>query len=124
MTDLTEFLLERIAEEQMIAQLAILKSPNWLPCWSAESDYRDVNDGAAAMVVESATNEEIAEHIALHGPARVIAECDAKRSIIRGCADVLSNPSAPEAVALADDTLRTLAGLYTQADGYDPAWRL
>jgi hypothetical protein len=63
MTDLAEFLLARIAEDEAVAREAVR--------WS---------EGASQW---GDSGEPDWEHIARHDPARVLAECDAKRRIVQ-----------------------------------------
>lgn len=77
---ITEFLLARIAEDETVATAAqerTKREPWWV-------------DGPAQVSGKFwvyATGEKfdepmVADHIARHGPARVLAECEAKRRII------------------------------------------
>jgi hypothetical protein len=61
---LTEFLLARIAEDEAAA-----RAVGWTPRWVMAHDLPDAPPGIVA-------------HIARHDPARVLAECAAKRRIV------------------------------------------
>jgi hypothetical protein len=90
---LTDFLLARIAEDEAVAQNA------WPDRWEQDGDrnsvqtaetglrggYEGLHMGVAnmAMTVGSYRAEaRNAAHIARHDPARVLAECEAKRRIV------------------------------------------
>jgi hypothetical protein len=72
---LTEFLLARIAEDEAVARAA-----------AGESAYPHYGDTAAEEVVAMAEGEGCAlegtQHFARWLPARVLAECEAKRQIV------------------------------------------
>jgi hypothetical protein len=74
-----------------------------------------------------ATAEEAANaaHIARHDPARVLAECAAKRRIVEQLWSYVarpdptsSDPSGTQALWI----IKTLALPYADHDGYDPSW--
>ncbi|MGZ4524215.1 MAG: DUF6221 family protein, partial [Mycobacteriaceae bacterium] len=64
-------------------------------------------------------------HIARHDPARVLAECEAKRRIVeryRVCEPNYDEGNRLETRVL-DWTMRLLALPYADHPDYDPAWR-
>lgn len=63
-----------------------------------------------------------AEHIARHDPARVLAECAAKRAIVESLLDLLvsGGPSHHHYRHM----LRTLAAVYADHDQYQEAWKV
>jgi len=80
---LAEFLLARIAEDEAAAHVnaigtswrvapTVLKAPQWESCVITESEE----------VIADELSKVDAEHIARWDPARVLAECEAKRRII------------------------------------------
>lgn len=71
MTTLPEFLLARIAEDEAIAEVAEEESAG---SWEFDLDAK----GRAGF-----------EHITRHDPARVLAECRAKRRIVQEYTDLL-----------------------------------
>lgn len=82
MNDLSEFLLARIAEDEDAARRAAF---GYGAGWASERD--DVEDwsvvhadGQRDMV--GCEDRDVTRHIARHDPARILAECDAKRRII------------------------------------------
>jgi rubrerythrin len=93
--DLAEFLLARIADEEAGAKAAggaawRFGAPNAEAEWNPDAeawrtDYTGVSEAASGEVVvydEGWPDEEQARHIAHWDPARVLAECEAKRRIV------------------------------------------
>jgi len=119
--DLDQFLLARIAEDKRIA--ADAASAGGREEWDAAADGRPPH---------------VAEHVARHDPARVLAECAAKRRLVLACRD--SRPdlrflgARPNGLAdfpltptdqhqLAALTLALLALPYAEHHDYRPEWR-
>jgi len=75
MTGITEFLLARIEDDEKGADTATYGSRR---SWVLNSGDQSVVTGAGAET----PCWEVAQHIARHDPARVLAECKAKRAII------------------------------------------
>jgi hypothetical protein len=141
-SDLATWLLDRIAEDEAVARAA--RQGTWRDTGTVLAGVIAVESYDTVAVCNSsewgggeysypATAEEAASasHIARHDPARVLAECAAKRrivdehaggggSICSVCADGMWNL---ERASLPCDTLRILALPYAACDGYDPAWR-
>jgi hypothetical protein len=104
MNDLAEFLLARIADDEAVARLCAEMFPSpwevadrgWrVRIYSAnvpdESDHAEPGDERAPVVMEVEPSRHIddprwlserVEHVRRHDPARVLAECDAKRRIV------------------------------------------
>ena len=120
--DLDQFLLARIAEDKRVALDAASAAGRevWL------SGEPPAGDG------------DPADHVARHDPARVLAECAAKRRLVLACRD--SRPdlhflgARPRGLAdfpltpadqhqLAALTLALLALPYAEHHDYRPAWR-
>jgi hypothetical protein len=118
--DLDQFLLARIAEDKRIAADA------------ATAGGREEWDAAADRP------RHVAEHVARHDPARVLAECAAKRRLVLACRD--SRPdlrflgARPHGLAdfpltptdqhqLAALTLALLALPYAEHHDYRREWR-
>lgn len=132
---ITEFLLARIAEDEEVAKSA--GGGRWSIAPGA--DGIGWHDGLAIAVVESTWDACIsvapAEHTVRHDPARVLAECQAKRAIVgrhklgswhSGVLDV--DVVTCETCNTADDDwpcpdLRDLAAVYADHPDYDDAWR-
>jgi len=68
-------------------------------------------------------------HIARHDPARVLAECEAKRRIVERCKWAVEHPDYADDMELAAnwndayDTLCDLATIYADHPDYDESWR-
>ena len=70
---LAEFLLARIEEDEAVAR-GVDAGPSWFSATNLVSD----GDGSLAVLDHDAD----ADHIARHDPARVLADCKAKRAIV------------------------------------------
>lgn len=118
---LTDFLLARIAEDEARANGAL----------AAESNYPHFGDTAADALLGLAESEGADAAALLHfgqyRPARVLAECEAKRRIVEAAhprnlpldsADYLSGATYGLDVAL-----RALAAVYADHPGYRDEWR-
>ena len=82
MTTLTEFLLARITEDEAVARRATgaERTGNW---W-LDPDEGGVTEVSCLDVQGFITAVDVdAAHIARHDPARVLADCDAKRRIVK-----------------------------------------
>lgn len=102
---LTDFLLARIAEDEEVAKQAKSDSPRWASTqkdgtlkidtgiesmgwefgggdgiWSCDDPYDDCGTYVSHAFAEG-------DHIARHDPARVLAECEAKRRIVEEHSD-------------------------------------
>jgi len=111
----TEFLLARIAEDEAAATAAV------------EFDY-----GVSAWCDDG---DPVNAHIARHDPARVLAECQAKRAIIEqadeasGLDAMVDNDRAvgPRDMEtdpyVGDVILRHLAGVYADHPDYRQEWK-
>lgn len=103
---LTEFLLARIAEDEAVAIAAVQGF--------TEGDFwRDGNTTTLAS----------ARHVASHGPARVLAECEAKRRIVAGLSGVLAQSRNEQQIQNAQTTLGHLAAVYADHPDYRDEWR-
>ena len=149
MSDLVEFLSARIAEDEAVARTA--GEPPWDEwryddggeVYHAETRRRAPNMRYPNGVTNDteglspAVTEDVGPHIARHDPARVLAECRAKRRIVEAFAD------AERAVATYDhdnpipaywqewgnrhalaSVLESLAQPYADHADYDPAWAM
>jgi hypothetical protein len=145
--DLATWLLAAIAEDERIARDAASPSP-----WMVDDQQRDDRAiyGAArgATVAYDPSGDEDSKrhfaHIARWDPARVLAECDAKRRIVeahrsvrRTCLGDESNPAAwrdlcptcgsgepyEYPVFSPCDTLKLLALVYVDRPGYRSEWK-
>ncbi len=78
---LVEFLLERIAEDEAHAREAMGATDGEWSSWNRSWDAgaRDLAAGGERIAALPTT---IDEHVCRHDPARVLAECEAKRRIV------------------------------------------
>lgn len=140
---ISEFLLARIAEDEEVARAAS-PSPWSYPgietvaggtLYDATRRIVDVayeqsedHDGQIVrhlLVPEADAN---GAHIARHDPARVLAECEAKRAIVDAAMVYEEGPGDPKpedpdggwALSIA---LRALAAIYADHPDYDEAWQ-
>ena len=158
MTGLAEFILARIAEDEAVAKAADVKQcdPEWFcsPVRAARAGtvtVRSKRDKRPMARVESVTADEpdditdgtaVAEHIARHDPARVLAECEAKRRIVElhwgrrtwveaespvpgayVCDFCSADDAPPDWTLYPCDHLRLLALPYADHDSYQESWR-
>lgn len=127
---LTSFLLDRIAEDEAGARNASATSDSYF------------GDNAADALLGLAESEGAATFALLHfgryRPARVLAECEAKRAIVEDCAkwermheEASEYMTASDPVLLtykakrsvATDVLRSLASVYADRPDYREEWR-
>jgi hypothetical protein len=123
--NLDEFLLARIAEDKRIANDAALASgrEQWTP---------------GDLPGSGGPHEPAAEHASRHDPARVLAECAARRRLVLACRDIRPDlrflGARPEGLAdfplsptdqhqLAAVTLALLALPYADHSEYRQEWR-
>ena len=154
MSDLTEFLLARIAEDEEAAKAA---SPSPWKYGDVESvaggslydktrmiaslHYEQPTDHDGTIVRHLLSDEADANgaHIARHDPARVLAECEAKRRIVEVHAKIREaypgmtieeNPCCAECSAGGEypsgwpcATLAAIASIYADHPDYREEWR-
>ena len=121
---ITEFLLARIAEDEEDAREASA-GRRW--SWDEDGEcllsdalgqyalHECIIDTEGANPPEATT---AGAHIARWDPARVLAECEAKRRIVEHCEpDALTKSPGDEYM------LRLLASVYVDHHDYDEAWR-
>lgn len=111
MTDLAEFLLARIAEDEAVLVAVLRDRPDWEV---EDSSIIDATPGTGdQLYVAHARGEYISRHIARWDPARVLAECETKRRLIE----------LGEKDSYWDDVLRLLALPYADHPDYRDVWR-
>jgi hypothetical protein len=125
---LTEFLLARIAEDEAAARLAI--PPRWDDAESTPHWRHDGNPSGAFMAGQMVIGQasswrevdqdggRFARHIVRWDPARVLAECEAKRRIVKFAEYWLGATEGMEA----EFVLGSLALPYADHPDYDEAW--
>lgn len=132
---LTEFLLARIAEDEEDARSAMASMEGRGEQWECRSGtYADHVQRVGPHLRDRQIAEAVfgARHIARHDPARVLAECEAKRAIAELHEDLLDEDQGGN---LRSDgcyscdapwpcsTLRALALPYADHPDYDEDWR-
>ena len=122
MTTLTEFLLARIAEDEAVARAAVDEDGRWHVDQSHPLYEAEVR-GDIYIYDEGGHTAEQAARIARHDPARVLAECAAKRAIIEQAASYSPELEHGDNGEWAFDvTLRSLAAVYADHPDYQPEW--
>lgn len=147
MIDLPEFLLARIAEDEAAARWGV--SPKVFAGWTPTEthkhddaadvptpDYGSDDEDAMAtrnpvvMEVEPDRNlrdprwlPERVEHVRRHDPARVLAECEAKRRIVGLHPEILGGCQECANEHFPCRTLRVLATVYADHPDYRDGWR-
>ncbi|MFW0772474.1 DUF6221 family protein [Paenarthrobacter nitroguajacolicus] len=128
-----EFLEARIAEDETLASEAARGSNGkWRrgrEGWAPDDDECRVEGDAIAIYDEGGHDADQAEHIATHDPARVLAECAAKRAIIKrheyecmGADDAAGKGCALDYEAWPCSTVRHLAVIYSDHPDYQQEW--
>jgi hypothetical protein len=112
MSDLTEFLLARIADDEALARASHPHAKWWVDGPAEKSGMWWVYDAGAKF-----KRREDAQFVAHHDPARVLAECAAKRHIVEWASDEV------EWVVYGDDMLRALAAVYADHPDYRDEWK-
>jgi hypothetical protein len=139
MSDLTDFLLARIAEDEAKALKA---ARGWARTWRAQASQEHPEDPDLAQLrsidgapVTDALRTAVASFMVDHDPARVLAECEAKRQIVMLAHEAtgydMTVDMERETGAREDDDvlyvgeriLRSLALPYARHADYDKSWR-
>ena len=141
---LTEFLLARIAEDEAAAVAAVTRSDD--PARDGVNEWVAVGGGTVVgpafdslrHLSLPSREDATAQHIARHDPARVLAECEAKRRIVeihrphpflldddRGEAWECEacGGDVPASGAVTCPTTRALATVYADHPDCDETWR-
>lgn len=110
MTTLTDFLLARIAEDEVAARAAL-----------GEGAYPHFGDTAAEETLEIALSEGASRlgpgHFERHHPARVLRECEAKRQVIAFHRSwPVFTETRPELLVEEDDLGKTMARMRQQME--------
>jgi hypothetical protein len=132
MPDLADFLLARTAEDEADARRAAAVD-DLGPVWRAGRKWEDfAGIYASGIEVADMPDTGVAPHIARWDPARVLAECQAKRRIVEhhgsnGDDDfalcVICTEVGPDAQGWPCQTLRLLALSYADHEDYRPEWK-
>lgn len=135
MTTIVEFLLARIAEDEEVARGATHPGADEME-WHVDGTWwlEGVKHDVVGPDEVAFTHPGMVDHIARHDPARVLAECQAKRAIIAertcGCPD----PDCDDCGACSGNhhadptpapcaTIRHLATVYADHPDYREEWR-
>lgn len=118
MTDLAEFLLARISEDEQAARAV----------GDAAADPRIARSSWDTKISFSrdctfTMGNVIAAHVARHLPVRVLADCAAKRAVIALHPEAVDEPLRTGAAWAYDETLRRLALAYVDHPDYREAWK-
>lgn len=121
--NITEFLEARIAEDEAgaIDAAAMLEGRHW------EDDGTSVSSGEDTFWVDGLcvrSPEMVSAHIARHDPARVLAECAAKRAMVQLLGPALNAPLHHVERALSESALKHLAAVYKDHPSYQQEWAL
>lgn len=119
MPDLVGFLTARYDEAATHARraAAVAKGGNWT---YADGFLGSEGVRSFAQVGVPFGGHSIAEHIAGHSPARVLADLAAKQRLV----DPNTWAGGPETEDAYRDMLRILAQPYAEHSDYDDAWRI
>jgi hypothetical protein len=113
--DLVEFLRDRLDEDEAAARAA---TPGpWKQSGIGEYGWgvSFSRPGAGVEAEDGDQGRADAEHIARHDPARILAEVEAKRALLRGAEEW-------EGGTLLYYILAPLARVYCDHPDFDPAW--
>lgn len=117
---LVEFLEARLAEDELTANAAIDGAADWHVLYS----YRDIKDGDGRYVVLADSRYPTvgqAAHIARHGPARILRQCEAARELIAEFLRLEALGDLPGRSA-AENPLKQLALVHLDHPDFDQAW--
>jgi hypothetical protein len=115
---ITEFLLARIAEDEDDAQDAYYDGQRWVP--EEEAVVAADRDLEPALFLD---RKRDATHAANWSPARVLAECEAKRRIVADRPLPIGHFWDGQR-AQHDNALRFLASVYADHPDYRDEWRV
>lgn len=143
-TDLASWLLEQIAEDERRAKAMATEYPTpwdvadrgWMARVVADGPhFHEVIRVEQHQVSETAWLTDVIQHVETWNPARVLAECEAKRQIIEQAAEATGldmQVDSDRRVGRRDEStepyvgdviLRALALPYADRPGYRPEWR-
>lgn len=88
---LTDFLLARIAEDEAVARFCCAGfGARWRVTENGQTMVED-ETGSEVIHYDGARNLSDVDHIARHDPARVLAECAAKRQVVQDARDMTAD---------------------------------
>jgi hypothetical protein len=125
-----EFVHARLYEDEAVAKAAA--GPDWFLDSSEDYDERSIRytgpstlyrGQSADYSIADRVDEDDAEHIARHDPARVLREITAKRAILAMAEGQPTHDLAEETAKDAlEDVVRVLAVAWSDHPDYDPDW--
>lgn len=110
---LTEFLLARIAQEEALAHDAASEGRAPRTGWQLWTNKKSTTPGGEVLGPRGTVEAS---------PARVLAECEAKRRIVDTLSPLAGGYGGDETVVYMD-VLRTLASVYVDHPDYREEWR-
>jgi len=126
---LSDFLLARIAEDEVAARVVPPLDHNFDMGGNRQDERfvfgRTLPSSADGMGNWSKHQDSpaTADHFSRHDPARVLAECEAKRRIVEEYVRIERGDYADSTRWLAEDILALLALPYADHPDYRPEWR-
>jgi hypothetical protein len=127
---ITEFLEARISEDEQVARAATAGPWTWEEDQPMDESFLYGLDDIPVVVAYGMhtpgfleCSDEDRTHIAAHDPARVLAECAAKRKAIQEMSWIHGDPWEYGAAAdAATSTLHALAAVYSDHPDYQQEW--
>ena len=134
--DIVEFLEARIAEDEGAAEAATEGPWEWRPKgdtpgiypvdgrlgWVALPQMTQQQYLALTSSDPGAPKHSNAEHIARHNPARILAECKAKRAIIDAIRRQEEDDDPMAWIVASGILLKTMAAVYADHEDYAHIW--
>jgi hypothetical protein len=124
---LTEFLLARIYDDECLARMAFAdhngNGPDWSEQWSGA-----VEMGGDEHELLLCNDSGVSRHIENFDPARVLAECEAKRRILVTFSMIEKMPRSGLQIStlewdVMEDSVKALAWVYSNHPDYLPEWK-
>ena len=121
---LTDFLLARIAEDEEAARACVDEEADVFEAHEDDADWHvSVKGGMHVANLGRTTwhgTGELARHIARHDPARVLAECEAKRRIVE---NHLRHEPGQGGYGASRHAVRLLSAVYADHPDFREEWR-
>lgn len=122
MSDLTEWLLACIAEDETVAKAAQENSTGGGRWW-VDGPAEKSRKFWVYATGEKFAHVQIADHIARHDPAHVLAVCKAHRAIVEAAREYSPELEHGDNGEWAFDvTLRAIASIYADRPGWREEW--
>ena len=122
---LSEFLEARIAEDEAVAGTVADGGSGQWQSWNRSWDPEPVRDIATDGKRIASVHTTLDEFMCRHDPARVLAECEAKRRIVERCTGAVAGTvwEHSDTPVLARATLSDLGLSYADHPDYRQEWR-